>query len=137
MTYIPGDAGDLRCENVVSRGWIVQRRTTSASLFWGWRLVGVSFPEDRLDAWRCRAGTVTAVAHFVLRGIATPAHLCQTLDVQILRGFQQRRQSRLKREIDFNQSRRPERFIREGGSPLTRLVKILSIVLRKHTERIF
>lgn len=80
-TYIPGDASDLGCEDVVCRRWVVQRRTTSASLFWGWWLVGITFPQDGLDAGGPGAGTVAGVVQVVLRGIAAPAHLGEPLDV--------------------------------------------------------
>jgi len=81
LSYISGDAGDLGREDVVCRGWIVQGRTTSASLLGGWRLVGVAFPQDGLHAGGRRARTVAGIVQVVLRGVAAPAHLGQPLDV--------------------------------------------------------
>lgn len=130
LTYISGDTCDFRCEDVVRRGWIVQRRAPSASLLWRWRFVSVSFPEDRLDAWSRRPRTVAAISQIILRRIAAPAHLGQTLDVQILRGFQQGRQSRLKHqqhhEFNFNPVETKQRRIfllsRESSFLFRRLI---------------
>jgi len=89
LPYISGDAGDLGREDVVCRGWVVQGRTTSASLLRGWRLVGVAFPQHGLHAGGRRARTVTGIVQIILRRVAAPAHLGQPLDVQVLGGLQQ------------------------------------------------
>lgn len=81
LPYISSDAGDLRCEYVVSRGWIVQRRTTSASLLGSWWLICVAFPQNRLDTGGRGARTMSGVVQIILRGITAPADLGEALDV--------------------------------------------------------
>jgi len=80
-TYVPGDTSDFGREDVVCRWWVVQRRTTSASLFRGWWFIGFTFPQDRLDTGGSGTGTVPGIVQIVLCGIAAPTHFGESLDV--------------------------------------------------------